>query len=178
LHQGGDLHLRLGVGHGGSGGGLQLRGGLIDVGLGRRPGIDGVLPAAIPFGLGLVGLRLPEVRRKADAGNVQIDLCAGKLCPGQRKVGLGLFAGGGVVARVDRQQRVAGMEKYIVIDVEPGDIAGHLGGIGDGVPLGVGTVSAFQVAGEQPVSHPRDDRDHDDDGKNDQRPRVLELPLS
>jgi hypothetical protein len=113
-----------------------------------------VLPAVIPFGLGLVGLRLLKLRlrllkarRKADPGDFQIDLSAGKLRPCQGEVGLGLVTGGGVVAGIDLQQRVAGMDKCIVIYVELDDIAGDLGRIGDGIALCIGVVGAFQVAG-------------------------------
>ena len=98
LHQVGDLHLRLGAGDRRLGG-LHLRGGLIDVGLRRRPRVDRMLATVIALRLCLVRLRLLQLRlrllqrgRNANAGDLEIDLGAGKLRARQRQVGTGLVA--------------------------------------------------------------------------------------
>ena len=104
-----------------------------------------------------------KCRRHADAGDIEIDLRAGQLRPGQRQAGARLIARGDVVARIDLQQQIAGMDERVVIDIEFGDVAGHFRGEGDGVAVGIGVVGAFQAAGQQPVDDAADDRQHDDD---------------
>ena len=174
-----DLFGRLGLLEGG-GLRLELVGGLVDGGLGGGAGVDAALALVLAAGVVLVGPGLGElggglqaVGRELHPGDLQVELGTGELGAGEVEVGARHVAGVDVVARVDAEHEVAGVDEGVVVDVALDDVAGDLGGDGDGVALGVGVVGGDLVAGEVPIGCAADGREDDDGDEDDDGPAAL-----
>ena len=124
----------------------------------------------ICLGLCQLRLRLYQRGRRSCAGDFEIDLGAGKLRLGEGQSGLGLIAGGDVVARVDLQQQITVVNDGVVVDVKLSDVAGDFWGEGNGVTLGVGIIGALEIPRHQPVGDTSDDCEDYDGSQDEKRP--------
>ena len=129
----------------------------------------------IGAGLRQLSLRLGKVRRRPDLRGVQVHFGARLLCDSGVETGLSLIARDDVVARIDLEQQITGMDEHVVVDAIFHHVAGHLRGDRYGISLRIGIVRAFLIACHQPKDQACIDRNDRDDDQNDDRLAVLGL---
>ena len=109
-------------------------------------------------------------------GEIEIGAGLGLGRLGTSEIGLGAGQRRLIVARIDLQQQVAGLDLLVVVDQEPQHLAADLRAQADRIPVDECVIGGDEAAIEPPIGRAADDRRPDrGDGDQSAQPALLLL---